>query len=140
MAVAETLAAVRSFLIEEAELLDTAQFDEWINLFAEDGIYWVPASIDQPNPVDHVSLFYEDRAMMTARAGRLHHPRAHGYAPPPVRTSRLVTNERIIEDKGLELVIGSRTLVVEYHRERQRLIAGGARIGCGVFRQLCALS
>ncbi|MBV8111708.1 MAG: hypothetical protein JO012_18275, partial [Hyphomicrobiales bacterium] len=36
-------AAFETFLIQEARLLDERRFREWMELFAEDGTYWVPA-------------------------------------------------------------------------------------------------
>ena len=35
---------VQAFLIREADLLDRGLFGEWVDLFDEDGIYWVPSS------------------------------------------------------------------------------------------------
>ena len=35
---------VERFLYREARLLDERRFEEWMNLFAEDGYYWVPAA------------------------------------------------------------------------------------------------
>ena len=36
------------FVVREARLIDEKRFDEWYELFAEDGYYWVPASPGQP--------------------------------------------------------------------------------------------
>src|SRR5262245_40325436 len=33
---------VEQFLYKQAELLDTRQWQEWIDLFTDDGIYWMP--------------------------------------------------------------------------------------------------
>ena len=30
------------FVIREARLIDQQRFEEWLDLFAEDGIYWMP--------------------------------------------------------------------------------------------------
>ena len=38
------------FLIHEARLLDDRRFREWMELFAEDGTYWVPAVPGQDSP------------------------------------------------------------------------------------------
>ena len=32
---------VSNFLAQEAELLDLGYFDRWLDLFADDGIYWI---------------------------------------------------------------------------------------------------
>jgi 3-phenylpropionate/cinnamic acid dioxygenase small subunit len=59
------------FVLREARLLDERRYDEWYDLFAADGIYWVPASPDQPDGVNHASLAYEDRLLLRIRIERL---------------------------------------------------------------------
>ena len=75
-------AAFETFLIQEARLLDERRFREWMELFAEDGTYWVPAAPDQASPFDQASLFYDDRDLMKTRVDRLDHPRIHVQTPP----------------------------------------------------------
>src|SRR5262249_24925119 len=75
-------APLEEFLIHEARLLDERRFREWMELFAEDGTYWVPAAPDQASPFDQASLFYDDRELMKTRVERLEHPRIHVQTPP----------------------------------------------------------
>ncbi len=49
-------AAFETFLIQEARLLDERRFREWMELFAEDGTYWVPAVPDQASPFDQAFI------------------------------------------------------------------------------------
>jgi benzoate/toluate 1,2-dioxygenase beta subunit len=112
-------------LHDESELLDTARFDEWLALFTSDCAYWVPLRPDQPDPLDHVSLFYEDRSAMQLRIERLRHPRAYSQEDR-VRTSRcgaMPVAEKIDEPAG-DLVITRRFQMVEYHHDRTRQFAG----------------
>lgn len=90
-ALAELIVAreVERFLIREVGLLDDRRFEDWIELFAEDGTYWAPARIDQDDPWEHVSLFFDDRELMTTRLGRLRHPRVHAQIPHS-RTSHTI--------------------------------------------------
>jgi benzoate/toluate 1,2-dioxygenase beta subunit len=83
----------------------------------------VPASPEQPDPIDHVSLFYEDRSLMRMRILRLRHPQAHALAIP-IRTSRIVANVMPAVADGDALVVRSRFQLVEAQGERQRLFAG----------------
>ena len=118
-------AAVEEFLVHEARLLDERRFREWMELFAEDGTYWVPAVPDQQSPFDQASLFYDDRDLMRTRVERLEHPRIHVQTPPS-RTAHLVGNvviESADEAKG-EYVIGSTVIMVEYRDDAQRVFAG----------------
>lgn len=69
------------FVIREARLLDEKRLDEWYELFAEDGHYWVPASPDQPDPLNHNSLAYEDKLLLKLRIERLKQPTAYSQKP-----------------------------------------------------------
>jgi 3-phenylpropionate/cinnamic acid dioxygenase small subunit len=69
------------FVVKEARLLDEKRFDEWYDLFAEDGHYWVPASPGQPDPHLHNSLAYEDRFLLKLRVERLKSPQAFSQQP-----------------------------------------------------------
>lgn len=113
------------FLIHEAKLLDERRFRDWMELFAEDGAYWVPAAPDQESPFNHASLFYDDRALMKTRVDRLEHPRIH-IQTPPSRTAHIIGNtlvEEVDEAKG-EVVVSSTVMMVEYRDESQRTFAG----------------
>ena len=87
-------APFEQFLIHEARLLDERRFRDWMELFTEDGTYWVPAVPDQESPFDQASLFYDDRELMRTRVERLEHPRIHVQTPPS-RTAHLIGNTLI---------------------------------------------
>ena len=89
--VAGERALLEQFILREARLLDERRFREWMDLFADDGTYWVPAVPDQQSPFDQASLFYDDRELMQTRIERLAHPRIHVQTPPS-RTAHLVGN------------------------------------------------
>ena len=82
---------VEQFLFHEVGLLDDRRFEDWADLYTEDGYYWAPAEIDQPNPTSGVSLFFDHVPMMRTRFARLRHPRVHSQIPPS-RTSHSVSN------------------------------------------------
>lgn len=88
------LSDLQSFIELEAELLDERRFEEWLALFATDGIYWVPAKHGQESALNHVSLFYDDRHTLDVRVRRLRHPAIHCQTPPSA-TVRLVSNFKL---------------------------------------------
>jgi 3-phenylpropionate/cinnamic acid dioxygenase small subunit len=119
---------VEEFILGEARLLDERRFREWMDLFADDGTYWVPAVPEQSSPLDQASLFYDDRDLMKTRIERLEHPRIHVQTPPS-RTVHLVTNVVMDEAdpaKG-EFLVASAFLMVEYRDDAQRIFAGRQR-------------
>ena len=119
--------AAEAFLVSEARLLDERRFREWMGLFTQDGVYWVPAAPDQGSPHEQASLFYDDRELMKTRVDRLEHPLIHVQTPPS-RTVHLVTNITIEPaDVSGEVTLVSNMLMVEYRLDRQRVFAGRQR-------------
>jgi len=125
MAEAPDRAAFERFLFHEAHLLDERRFSDWMELFAEDGTYWVPAVPGQESPFDQASLFYDDRELMKTRIERLGHPRIHVQTPPS-RTAHLVGNVVLehTDEPLCEYLVASTVIMVEYRNERQRIFAG----------------
>jgi 3-phenylpropionate/cinnamic acid dioxygenase small subunit len=73
---AEKLHELERFLYKEASFLDRPDLDSWIDLYTEDGTYWMPAIPDQEDPHMHISLFYDDRVLMEVRRRNFVHPAA----------------------------------------------------------------
>jgi 3-phenylpropionate/cinnamic acid dioxygenase small subunit len=69
------------FVLREARLIDEKRFDEWYELFADDGFYWVPAAPGQTDPLNHNSLAYEDKLLLQLRIERLKSPLAYSQKP-----------------------------------------------------------
>lgn len=115
---------IREFLYREARLLDEGSWDEWGALFTDDGEYWIPASPDQPNPYEHVSLIYETALLRAVRIKRYKHPNAFSLQPKP-RTVHFVSNvmmESYSADTGL-CVVKSKVIMVQYRRGNQDVFA-----------------
>lgn len=74
-------AELARFVRREARLIDEKRWDEWYELFAEDGYYWVPAAAGQTDPRLHNSLAYEDKLLLRLRVERLKSDRAFSLRP-----------------------------------------------------------
>jgi 3-phenylpropionate/cinnamic acid dioxygenase small subunit len=72
---------VEQLLYAQAELLDAKQWQAWMDLFSDDGIYWMPARPEQTEWESSPSIFIEDKPMMEIRKGRVTHPNAWSQAP-----------------------------------------------------------
>ena len=70
------------FVVREARLLDDKRYDEWLDLWTDDGIYWVPLTPEQTDGVHHNSHLYEDKLLRELRIERLKSPRAFSQQPP----------------------------------------------------------
>jgi benzoate/toluate 1,2-dioxygenase beta subunit len=117
--------AIEEFLIHEARLLDERRFEEWRDLFADDGHYWVPLKPDQASPDGESSLFYDDKAIMDTRFERLRHPNIHAQTPPH-RTCHLVGNVSVqnVDSSRRECTVVSSMIMTDYRMRTQRLFSG----------------
>ena len=115
---------IEEFLYDEAALLDNPDLDSWINLYTEDGTYWMPVAEDQADPINHISLFYDDRVMMEVRRRNFVHPRA-ASKDHKVRSSHIIGNVRVggSNDKG-DTVVTSNFQALVFYRNEQRAFGG----------------
>jgi 3-phenylpropionate/cinnamic acid dioxygenase small subunit len=90
-----TRAEAEEFIYREVRLLDTLQLEEWLSLFADDGLYWLP--IHDGDPADAagtVSIVYDDRARREERVYRTLHTPVLDQNPRS-RTVHLVGNVEV---------------------------------------------
>ena len=74
--------ALIDFVVREARLLDDKRYDDWLDLWTDDGIYWVPLTPEQTDGIRHNSHLHEDKLLRTLRVERLKSPRAYSQQPP----------------------------------------------------------
>jgi hypothetical protein len=69
------------FVVSEARMIDMQRFEEWLDLFSEDGHYWMPLEWGQTDPRLTCSLMYEDRLLLKIRVERLKGNRTFSQKP-----------------------------------------------------------
>jgi 3-phenylpropionate/cinnamic acid dioxygenase small subunit len=118
--------AFERLLYRQASMLDAKCWKDWTELFAEDGVYWMPAAPEQTDWTSQPSIFAEDRLLMEVRMGRLLHPNAWSQAPLWY-TNHLVGNVIVeaLDERSAEL--HSRFQVMEVRRDDVRHFAGSYR-------------
>jgi p-cumate 2,3-dioxygenase subunit beta len=99
---------VEDFLFREAELLDEWRLPEWLELFTDDAVYYVPVTDLPPDASPDKALFYvaDDRFRLSERVKRLMKRTAHAEFPHS-KTRHLVSNVRIRERREDEIEVGS---------------------------------
>lgn len=107
MNAAEALAAGLALIHREARLLDTQAWDEWLALYADDCVYWVPAWDGEhrltDNPDTEISLiYYEGRAGLEDRIWRIRSGKSVASTPMP-RTVHVVGGVELLDAKTLTL-------------------------------------
>ena len=125
MATQPTLRDLEQFLFHEVRLIDEKRWDEWGALFTEDGEYWVPATRNQPDSKNHVSLMYETALLRDVRLKRYRHPNAMSLQPVPysVHVISNVMLDSFEETTGV-CVVNSRFIMLEYRRNEQQTYGG----------------
>ncbi len=105
--------AVVELLYREARLADEARYAEWLALWTEDGVYWVPATTDPAaRPDQHLSHIYDNRARIDTRVKLLQ--TGHRYSQePPSRMRRLLSNVEVTRSDDGELVAESNFILAE---------------------------
>jgi len=105
--------AVADFLYREARLADEARYAEWLALWTDDGVYWVPATTEpDPDPERQLSHVYDNRARVETRVKLLQTGVRYSQEPAS-RMRRLVSNIEVEAADGGELVAGSNFLLAE---------------------------
>ncbi|APX77061.1 2-halobenzoate 1,2-dioxygenase small subunit [Achromobacter insolitus] len=69
------------FVYAEARMLDELRFEDWLNLYTDDGYYWMPLAHGQTDPRLHASLMYEDKLLLRVRVERLAGQRTFSQQP-----------------------------------------------------------
>ena len=105
--------AAAEFIYREARLADEARYAEWLALWTEDGVYWVPATTDPgANPERHLSHIYDNRGRIDTRVKLLQS--GHRYSQEPASPMRrVVSNIEVVPAEGGELVAESNFILAE---------------------------
>src|SRR2546430_16189831 len=86
--------AVVEFVYREARLADEARYAEWLALWTDDGVYWMPATTDPgARPDKHISHIYDNRGRLETRIKLLQTGYRYSQEPAPL-VRRLVSTLR----------------------------------------------
>jgi benzoate/toluate 1,2-dioxygenase subunit beta len=113
---------VERFLYREARLMDEGQYREWLSLWTDDAIYWVPCNEDD-DPTRDVSLIYDNRDRLAQRIDRLTSGTVQAMDPRP-RMRRVVSNIEIEADVGDDLTVASNFILGHARWDTQQLWVG----------------
>ena len=111
----------RQLLEREARLLDMADYEHWLALYAEQCVVWVPAAEHAGDPRREVAIYFDDRRRLEDRIFRLRTGKAWSQVPAS-RTVRMVSNVEVFR-AGDKLMVRSNLLMTEFRAGETRLIA-----------------
>ena len=101
--------AVTQFLYQEARFLDDEQWEDWLQCYAPNAVFWMPAWDDDDqltqDPQSEISLiYYPDRQGLEDRVFRIKTERSSATMPD-TRTSHNISNIEIMERNGSALTV-----------------------------------
>src|ERR1700749_3836201 len=133
---------VEEFLYQEADLLDGRKFREWLDLLAEDLVYFMSIrpnvkfgeqdERENPRQGEGISWFDEDKWTLTKRVEQVL-TGVHYAEEPLSRVTHMVSNVRLLDvrpsaEDAQEVTVGCRFLVYQNRIEYENFTFVGRRI------------
>jgi 3-phenylpropionate/cinnamic acid dioxygenase small subunit len=117
-----------SFLMHEARLIDEHRFEDWLDLYTDDCLYWMPLEWGQTDPRLHASLMHEDKLLLRIRVERLKGNRT--FSQKPKSRCHHVLQQSTVDMR--DDAAGAYHLYTPFHyvetrQDEQQLYAGWAR-------------
>ena len=112
----------RMLVHREARLLDQGRFEEWLRLYSEQCVYWVPAT-PGGDPRREVAVAFDDRRRLEDRVYRLRTGHAWSQAPAS-RTVRMVSNIEVFPSTETRVLVRSNFLITDFRSGETRFWSG----------------
>ena len=124
------------FYIREAWLLDERRFKEWLDIFTDDVLYFMPRRKNvlrrelhrEVTPLGDLAILEEDKRYLEMRVARLETGMAWAEDPPS-RTRHLIGNLEVTPGENGDGEVSARTafLVYRSHLETDSQLLSGSR-------------
>lgn len=122
------------FYIREAWLLDERKFAEWLDLFTDDVLYFMPRRKNvlrregqrELTPLGDLAILEEDKRYLAMRVARLDTGMAWAEDPPS-RTRHLIGNLEATPQANGEVAARTAFLVYRSHLETDQQLLSGCR-------------
>lgn len=114
----------RRLVEREARLLDRILFEDWIQMFSTECVYWVPGTPEAGDPRREIAVMFDDRRRLEDRIYRLRTGYAWSQAPAS-RTSRIVSNVEVFtSNRDDQRMVSSNFAITEFWDGEIRMLAG----------------
>ena len=114
---------IEKFLYREARLMDEHRYADWLALWEQDGIYWLPCNGGGKDPENEVAIIYDNYSRLSDRIARFESGTVM-LQNPPTMMRRMVSNIEVGDLGGLETTVTANFLVVEVRGALQVFWAG----------------
>lgn len=102
---------ITAFVYREAHLLDNWQLDDWLRLFDDEGVYWLPIE-EAGDPRSVSSIIHEDKVGLSLRVEQLMRQNRVSQSPRS-ETIHQVTNLQVTAEEPGEVRLSYNLLVLE---------------------------
>jgi 3-phenylpropionate/cinnamic acid dioxygenase small subunit len=111
----DVLAEVNALLAMEADFIDRRQWQEWVDLYTLDSVFWMPAWRNEDelteDPEQELSLIYLPERGIEDRVFRFSSGDSYASTPLPT-TSHVVGSVRVLSDTGQVVEASAKAVVV----------------------------
>ena len=107
---------VTAFIWAEADMLDHAEYREWLDLWNEKGTYIIPIDPKLTDYENNLNYAYDDHHMRKLRVERLENGEAISTSPK-ANTVRSISRVRVIQDDENEIVLRCAQNLREFRKE-----------------------
>ena len=112
----ELIAQVSAFLWQEADMLDHAEYAQWLESWTADGLYVVPIDPQETDFANTLNYAYDDAGMREKRVARLGSGESISTSPLP-RTVRDVSRFRILANDGSNVTVRCAQNLREFRKD-----------------------
>ncbi len=117
--------AIQRVIDAEARLLDTHQYQAWLDLFTDDCVYWMPSTWPAASSARTIALEFHDRRRLLDRIARIDTQAAYSQIPRS-RTARVLGASAVVEGGSLRdgVLVRNSFLLSEFRGEHLRVLSG----------------
>ena len=110
---------VTAFLWAEADMLDHGEYQDWLNLWQEEGVYIIPIDPTLTDYENHLNYAYDNNEMRRLRVERLQNGEAISTSPK-ANIVHTVSRIRILQEDGEVVVVRAAMNLREFRKEHLR--------------------
>lgn len=112
----ELITQVSAFLWQEADMLDHAEYPQWLESWTADGLYIVPIDPQETDFANTLNYAYDNAEMREKRVARLGSGESISTSPLP-RTVRDVSRFRVLANDGSHVTVRCAQNLREFRKD-----------------------
>ncbi|UOO90122.1 hypothetical protein LVJ82_03805 [Vitreoscilla massiliensis] len=110
---------VTAFLWAEADMLDHGEYQDWLSLWQDEGVYIIPIDPSLTDYENHLNYAYDNQEMRRLRVERLQNGEAISTSPK-ANIVHTVSRIRILQEDGEVVVVRAAMNLREFRKEHLR--------------------